>query len=76
MNYIHDDQGHDNTIYKLLNGPQGQLWSQALSNEPGPLAQSNDSGARITDSMELIHRQDVLQNQKFTCEFFSWDIAH
>lgn len=44
MNHMHDDQGNRQTLDQLLNGTQGELWRQALSNELGRLTQSNDKG--------------------------------
>ena len=71
VNRIYDDQGHLQTLDKLLNGPQGQLWSQALRNDLSFRTKINNSNVQGIDSMKFIHHQDVAQGQKLTYKFFN-----
>ena len=53
-NHIYDVKGRRKTLNSLCSGPNKEIWLQALSNEFGRLAQSNDAGVRHTDAIDFI----------------------
>ena len=70
MSHIYDYLGKKLSIDKLLNGPDGKIWTQALSNEIGRLTKENDAGVSWTNTMVLIHKFEVPTSKKVTyCSF-------
>ena len=57
----------------MLNGKNKIIWTQALSNEIGRLAQGNDAGVDYTDCFEFIHKHEVPAGRKVTYANFVCD---
>ena len=60
VNHIYDDNGKKLKIHDLMSDPSTtNVWTRAMSNELGRLAQSNKYGVKSTDTIEFIPRSEV-----------------
>ena len=66
MNHIYDSNGNKETIDLLINGKDSEIWTQALSNKLGRLAQGNDNGVEFTDCFEYIYKHKIPKDRKVT----------
>ena len=73
VNHIYNSQGKKETIDTLLKGADRDIWTQALSNEIGRLAQGNDAGVRFTDTIEFILKSEVPLGRDVTYASFVCD---
>ena len=72
--HMFDDKGNKMSMEKLLKGPDGQkIWSRALSNEWGRLAQGNKYGVKATNTINFIKHSEVPNKQKVTYASFVCD---
>ena len=71
--HIFNDLGEKQTLDMLLEGENKKVWSQALSNELGRLAQGNDAGVRSTDAIDFIFHYEVPHGSKVTYANFRMD---
>ena len=70
MANIYDPTGNKLSIDLLLQDPDKLIWSQSLRNEFGCLTKGNDAGVSWTDTIEFIHKFEVLTSKKVTyCSF-------
>lgn len=73
-NHIYNEvTGKRETIDSLLNGPRSDVWSQALSNEWGRLAQGNDAGVVFQDAIKFIPQSEVPRDRDVTYAQFVCD---
>ena len=61
-NNIINHKGERETIDSLIIGPLKNVWSGALSNKIGNLAQCNDHGVHSNDTIDFIFISKVLKN--------------
>ena len=73
VNHIYNEFGKRETVDTLINGPNKDVWLQALSNEFGRCAQGNDAGVRYTDAIEFIPKSEVPKDRKVTYVSFVCD---
>jgi hypothetical protein len=72
-NHIYNAQGKKETIDTLLNGKDNPIWTTALSNELGRLAQGINNRVVATDTIDFIHRSEVPTDKKVTYGNFICD---
>ena len=70
---MYDSYGKRLSMDNLINGPQGDTWTRALSNERGRLAQGNDHGVLATNTIQFIAPSEVPSDRKviyvsFVCD--------
>ena len=65
--------GKRETIDTLRAGEDKIIWDQAVSNELGRLAKSNDAGVEHTDTIEFIAKHDVPSSSKVTYGSYVFD---
>ena len=70
---IYTDTGKKETMDTLLSGPNKKIWTTALSNELGRLAQGVGSDIRGTDTIVFIPKCDVPSTNKVTYGNFICD---
>ena len=74
VNHIYDDNGKRLKIHDLMSDPKTtEVWTRAMSNELGRLAQSNKYGVKSTDTIQFIPRSEVPKNRDVTYANFILD---
>ena len=74
INHIYDKEGKKLKIVDLMNNPDTtDVWTRAMSNELGRLAQSNVYGVKHTDTIEFIKRSEVPAGRDVTYANFILD---
>lgn len=73
MMHMYDSHGKRLSMDNLINGPQGDTWTRALSNEWGRLAQGNDHGVLATNTIRFIAPSEVPSDRKVTYVSFVCD---
>ena len=71
VQHIFNGAGDKLSLDKILGVEHGGArWKPALSNKWGRLAQCNDAGVSATDTIHLVHYQNVPKENKFTYASF------
>ena len=73
VSHIYDDNGKKETLTSLLSGDNKELWTQALSNEWGRVANGNIFGIKGTETLEFIAKHLVPSNKTVTYGSFVCD---
>ena len=73
VNHIFDEFGKKQSMDKLLNGPDKDIWWKAIGNEFGRLAQGIGSRVLSTDTIDFICKNEVPQGRKVTYGSFVCD---
>ena len=72
-NHIFDEFGKKQSMDKLLNGPDRDIWWKAIGNEFGRLAQGIGTRVISTDTIEFIQKNEVPLGRKVTYGNFVCD---
>ena len=67
------ETGRKETLESLLKGDMREIWTQAISNEYGRLAQGNEHRVEFQDAMEFIKKEDVPPGRDVTYGSFRFD---
>ena len=74
INHIYDANGKKLKIHDLMSDPKTtDVWTRAMSNELGRLAQSNKYGVKSTDTIEFIKKSEVPKGRDITYANFILD---
>ena len=74
VNHIYDDNGKKLKIHDLMTNPETrEVWTRAMSNELGRLAQSNKYGVKHTDTIDFIKKSEVPAGRDITYANFILD---
>ena len=73
LNHIFNAEGKKMSMDSLLTGPDSTIWTTALSNELGRLAQGIGDRVVSTDTIDFIMKQEVPKGKKVTYANFICD---